>query len=131
MSKILIFATITISLALVFYTIGVWSERRAGTLKKWHLGAFWLGLICDTTGTLTMAVIASSKAVNISMFSASLHGLTGVLAIVLMIFHAVWATIVLIKNDDATKQKFHKFSVTVWSIWLVPYFIGMIIGMTQ
>lgn len=30
-------STILITLALVFYTIGVWSERIAGRLKGWHL----------------------------------------------------------------------------------------------
>jgi hypothetical protein len=30
-------STIIITLALVFYTIGVWSERIAGRLKWWHL----------------------------------------------------------------------------------------------
>ena len=44
-------AGIIITLALVFYSIGVWSERIAGRLKPWHLVFFLLGLACDTTGT--------------------------------------------------------------------------------
>jgi len=44
-------SVVLITLALVFYSIGVWSERLAGRLKGWHLAFFWLGLICDTTGT--------------------------------------------------------------------------------
>lgn len=32
-----IFAAIIISLALVFYTIGVFAERRSGTLRRKHL----------------------------------------------------------------------------------------------
>lgn len=28
---------ILITLALIFYSIGVWSERIAGRLKSWHL----------------------------------------------------------------------------------------------
>jgi uncharacterized repeat protein (TIGR03987 family) len=42
---------IVINLALVFYSIGVWSERFSGRLKAWHLIFFWLGLVCDTWGT--------------------------------------------------------------------------------
>lgn len=128
MSKILVFATTSISLALVFYTFGVWGERKANTLKKWHVATFWLGLICDTTGTLTMERIAESGAVSISTLSSTIHGITGVLAIALMCFHAIWATAVLVKNDDIKKQIFHRFSMTVWLIWLIPYFMGMIIG---
>lgn len=37
MPPIMIFGTIFITLALVFYTIDVWSERLAGRLKGWHL----------------------------------------------------------------------------------------------
>jgi uncharacterized repeat protein (TIGR03987 family) len=131
MSKILIIAIITISLALVFYTIGVWSERKSNTLKKWHVITFWLGLLFDTTGTITMERIARSGVETISPLSASIHGVTGGLAIALMVFHAIWATFVISKNDEKKKQNFHRLSIVVWSIWLIPYFIGMIIGMMK
>jgi uncharacterized repeat protein (TIGR03987 family) len=130
-STILVFATTTITLALVFYTFGVWGERKANTLKKWHVATFWMGLVCDTTGTLTMERIAKSGVVSISTIASTIHGITGILAIALMVFHAIWATTVLVKSDDEKKQNFHRFSVIVWTIWLIPYFIGMFIGMMQ
>ena len=46
-----------------------------------------------------------------------------------MIIHAVWATVVLVKNKESLIKSFHKFSLAVWCIWLVPYIFGMIIGM--
>ncbi|HYE68692.1 MAG TPA: HsmA family protein [Anaerovoracaceae bacterium] len=131
MSKVLIFATTTISFALVFYTIGVWSERKAKELKKWHVITFWLGLFFDITGTLTMERIANSGVASISVVSSGIHGITGVLAILLMAFHVIWATLVLIKNDRMKKQTFHRFSLVVWMIWLIPYFIGMGIGIMK
>lgn len=129
MSGKLILAIVSITLALVFYTTGVFGERRAKSLTKKHVIIFWLGLICDTIGTLTMSSIAKSNVVAISASSEILHGITGLLAILLMIFHAVWATWVLYKNDTKQKEAFHKFSITVWLIWLVPYIVGMFIGM--
>src|SRR5665647_2824194 len=111
----LIYAIVTITLALIFYSIGVWSEKIQGDLKKWHLIVFWIGFIFDTTGTTLMSEIAKSG------FSFNLHGLTGLLAIVLMLIHAVWATIVLIKNNPEQKKNFHKFSIFVWLIWLIPF----------
>lgn len=130
MSGKLIFAIITITLALIFYTIGVWSERKANTLKKWHVIVFWIGLLFDTTGTMTMESIAGTGNMSISSTQLAIHGITGALAIILMLFHAVWATWVLYKNDEKKKAIFHKFSIAVWFIWLVPYIIGMIIGMS-
>lgn len=130
MSEILIFAIVTITLALIFYTIGVFWERKSKALNKKHVIIFWLGLLFDTTGTLTMSKIAKTGVDSISASSQMIHGVTGTLAILLMLFHAGWATWVLYKNNEEQKVKFHKFSIFVWVIWLVPYIIGMIIGMS-
>ena len=51
-------ASSAITFALVFYTIGVFAERRAGTLKLSHIVFFYLGLVCDPAGTAVMSVIA-------------------------------------------------------------------------
>lgn len=115
-------AVIVINLALVLYSIGVWSERFAGRLKAWHLAFFWLGLVFDTLGTGMMFDMAGG-------LTFDLHGLTGLAAILLMLVHAVWATIVLLRKDEAMILRFHRFSVFVWLIWLIPYFSPMFMGM--
>lgn len=122
MASEMVLSTILISLALVFYTIGVWSERFAGRLKGWHLIFFWGGLIFDTVGTGMMMEMAGGLTFDI-------HGVTGVLAILLMLVHAAWASIVLIRKDEKAIANFHKFSVLVWVIWLVPYFTGFFVSM--
>jgi uncharacterized repeat protein (TIGR03987 family) len=121
MSAELGFSMILITLALVFYSIGVWSERLAGRLKRWHLIFFWTGLVFDTTGTGIMFDMAGGIGTDI-------HSITGMLAILLMLIHAIWATIVLaIKNEKAI-MNFHHFSVIVWIIWLIPYFTGFFVS---
>jgi len=115
-------SVILITLALVFYSIGVWSERISGRLKGWHLAFFWAGLICDTTGTGIMMEMSDAN-----IFSV--HGLTGAAAILLMLIHAVWASIVLWRKDEQAILNFHKFSVLVWVIWLVPYLNGFFVSM--
>lgn len=115
-------ATIVISLALLFYSIGVWSERFAGRLKPWHLVFFWLGLACDTVGTGMMLEMAGGLTFDV-------HGLTGLLAILLMLVHAIWATAVLARRDERWISNFHTLSVAVWVIWLVPYFSPMFLTM--
>jgi uncharacterized repeat protein (TIGR03987 family) len=120
-----LYAVIGISLALLFYTVGVWSEKIQGTLKKWHLVMFWIGFVFDTTGTTLMTKLASDG------FQLNFHGVTGLLAIVLMMFHAVWATLVLSKNNESMKRKFHTFSIIVWIIWLIPFVSGAIFAMIK
>jgi len=113
-----IFASIIITTALVFYSIGVWSERIQGRLKPWHLAFFILGLICDTWGTGMMLDYAGGLTFDV-------HGVTGVIAILLMAVHAIWALVVLLRKDEKAIQNFHRFSVAVWFIWLIPYFSPM------
>lgn len=122
MTTYMLTSTILIVLALIFYSIGVWSERLAGRLKPWHVVCFWLGLVFDTIGTGMMMEMAGG-------LTADIHGVTGVAAILLMVIHAIWATVVLLRNDEWAIRNFHKFSVVVWAIWLVPFFSGMFLGM--
>jgi uncharacterized repeat protein (TIGR03987 family) len=118
----LLSATILITLALIFYSIGVWSERLAGRLKGWHLIFFWAGFVCDTSGTGIMMEMSDAGLFTI-------HGLTGLLAILLMFVHAIWASVVLVRKDERAIVNFHKFSVVVWVIWLIPYLNGFFVAM--
>lgn len=122
-TTLLVLAIIFMTLALTFYSVGVFAEKIQGTLKIWHTTVFWLGFICDTTGTTIMSRLSSHG------FSMNLHSVTGLIALLLMLFHALWATWILWKQQEHSKQTFHRFSITVWAIWLVPYILGMIIGM--
>ncbi len=119
MPAIILISTIAITAALLFYTIGVWAEKFSGRLQPWHTVLFWVGLVCDTTGTTLMMDMAGG-------LQANLHSVTGVAAILLMLVHAVWATSVLLRRQEAALRSFHKFSVFVWAIWLVPFISGML-----
>ena len=122
MTSELVISTILISLALIFYSIGVWSERLAGRLKRWHLVFFWGGLVFDTTGTGIMFEMAGGM-------GADIHSITGLVAILLMLVHAAWATAVLVLKNEKAITNFHNFSVFVWVVWLVPYFTGFFASM--
>ena len=117
-------ASILITLALVFYSLGVWSERLARYLKPWHVAAFWTGFIFDVSGTWTMHQLAQGP-----FDLTAPHTLTGQIALLLMFAHALWATYVSVKGSENTRSGFHRFSMIVWLIWLIPYFGGMYMGM--
>ncbi|AJC12032.1 hypothetical protein JI75_04470 [Berryella intestinalis] len=122
MNNMLAIASGAITLALVFYTIGVFTERRAGSLRKNHLAFFYLGLVFDTTGTAFMSQMAHGG------FASPIHAATGALAIVLMLVHAVWATVVYLRKNPEAIARFHRLSMSVWLVWLVPYICGMLMG---
>ena len=124
-------AIVIITFALVFYTIGVWAERLSKTLKWWHAGAFLLGLTCDMTGTYLMSRIADERAASGESASglSSVMVVSGGLALALMAVHLIWAVVVLVRDRPAEKNSFHKFSIIVWAIWLIPYITGAISAM--
>jgi uncharacterized repeat protein (TIGR03987 family) len=114
------FSAILIISALVSYSIGVWSEKIAGRLKGWHLIFFWLGLATDASGTAMMAAIRG--------IFLNFHVITGIAALLLMFIHAIWATVVLARRDEKAIINFHRFSVFVWTVWLIPFLTGFFLA---
>lgn len=125
MSSLVILSTTLITLALIFYSLGVWSERIARYLKSWHVAAFWIGFAFDISGTYTMHLLSTGP-----FDITEPHTLTGQIALWLMLIHAIWATRVVMKNNEKLRLSFHRFSIIVWLIWLIPYFGGMYLGMS-
>jgi len=123
MSGLLILSIILITLALTFYSLGVWAERIARYIKLWHVSSFWAGFIFDISGTFAMRQLAEGP-----FDLREPHTLTGQIALWLMLAHALWATWIANKGSDEARKKFHRYSFIVWLIWLIPYFGGMYIS---
>ncbi len=124
MSGPLITAVTTMIAALTLYTVAVWAERFAHRLKPWHLILFWSGLIFDTTGTTLMGQMAGS-------FKFDFHGITGMLGILFMLGHTLWATVALWLKQEKVLISFHRFSLAVWALWLVAFFSGVVGSMLR
>lgn len=124
--KFLTLAIIVISSALVLYTIGVWGERLQRGLRLLHVLFFCLGVCADVIGTGLMAEIAKTTGMH-----DELHAVTGFTAVALMIVHALWAIVAYNYGSEKAKHNFSRFSVFVWCIWLIPYGIGVYIGMSH
>lgn len=125
MSVAQIASTLLITLALVFYTVAVFAERFQRYLKPWHLALFWLGLVFDASGTYAMSLLSPGP-----MDFTDIHTITGQLAIWLMLAHTVWASRVAWKGSEHARSTFHRYSLFVWLVWLVPYLGGMFAGMS-
>lgn len=124
MPSALVISTGLITLALIFYSLGVWAEQIVRYLKVWHVAAFWTGFIFDVSGTWTMHLISKGP---IDLLSP--HTLSGQIAIWLMLIHTIWASYVVLKGSETVRTGFHRYSIFVWLIWLIPYFGGMYMGM--
>lgn len=119
-------SAILITSALVFYTAGVWAERVQRRLLPWHAALFGAGLLCDLTGTLAMMAKVGQSA-DVSGAAAGMRMImmvTGALALVLMAAHLTWAIVVLVRRRPRELASFHRLSLGVWLIWLVPFIAG-------
>ncbi len=75
-----------------------------------------------------IAMISALMGIISGIFKTDVHGITGLLAIILMLIHALWATVVLVKKQEDTILKFHRFSIIVWLIWLIPFGTGIVLN---
>lgn len=107
--------------ALGFYSLGVWGAFLTSRLRAWHVAMYWLGLLADTAGTELMRRLAGG-------FHWNLHTATGAAALTLMLLHAAWATTVLGRRREPLLRTFPRVSLVVWSIWLVPFVTGLLLG---
>ena len=130
MPELALYGAIFFTLALAFYSIGIWAEFFAKRLKPWHAVAFFLGVVTDTIGTGFMV-----EHVGGVLFNA--HTVVGVIGLALMILHFLWAVAVLLRAHRApgspavehALRTFHRYSVAVWVIWMGAYLSGAWLGM--
>jgi len=114
---------ILFTLALIFYSIGIWHDYYHKELKSWHLTMFGLGVITDTLGTLMMYL-------HVGHLIFTAHSISGFLGLFLMMFHCGWAVMAIKNNDIALQKTFHRFSLLVWSFWMVSYISGLYLGIS-
>lgn len=126
MPRELVLPAALMTLALTSYTWGVWAERLRHDLVPLHVVAFWLGLVFDAAGTELMYELTAE-----GLQSGVVHTVFGVSAFTLMLLHALWATVVLARGSAESRRGFHRYSLLVWLVWLVPYLGGMIAGVTR
>lgn len=106
------------------YSLGVFAVFRGKLLRPWHAALFWTGFLLDTAGTLIMRRLAGG-------FEWNLHTATGMVALLLMLAHASWATITLVDRDERMRHSFYRISLTVWGIWMILFVTGLIIGLRR
>lgn len=124
MSGLLLWSVVSVTAALVLYTLGVWGCRFAGRLKKRHLAFFWAGLAADILGTVLMFMLSEG-------IDFTVHTATGVIAILLMGGQAMWGTNIMRRGDEQAKIEFPRRAVPIWVIWMIAWVTGAVVGMNM
>jgi len=122
-TPLILTGAIFFTLALIFYSVGIWNDYYHKKLKKWHLIMFGLGVVTDTIGTLCMYL-------HVGHLIFTAHSISGFLGLFLMVFHFCWAFIAINNNDIELQKTFHRFSILVWAFWMISYISGLYLGIS-
>lgn len=124
MNITLIAAIVIITLALVFYSIGVLGEARRRLLLWRDVAWFGAGLTCDAAGTGVMTWMTANGERVLAPWAGTLMAVSGTAAITLMAIHIVFAVIVM--RGESYRTRFHGWSLVIYALWLVSYVLGPI-----
>lgn len=106
-----------ILVALVLYTLAIWSEKIKQQLRPWMLFTFICGFVCDLIGTSIMGVQNGG-------LSLTIHGICGILALIIMLIHLLWAVDALARGGRC-QALFTKYSIYAWGVWLLAFVSGI------
>lgn len=122
MKPILMIGSTVVTLALIFYLIGVLTEQRHRLITKKVLTFLTLGLICDITATACM-IIGSSN----SPFT--FHGFIGYAALLAMIVETFLAYRFYNANGSTTQvsKGLHLYSRFAIILWVLVYITGSLL----
>jgi uncharacterized repeat protein (TIGR03987 family) len=118
-------AVIYMNLALIFYTVAVFSARRGGLQRK-HLLIFGVGLLSDYLGTHLMLLYGAAHSMV-----PKWHTAVGIASLAGMAFHFTLALVAtLVRRAEAVNRLFHRVSLSIYSCWLIAFVSGMVAGIT-
>ncbi len=124
MPALLLWGIYLFTIALVFYSISVWSGWFSKRLKLWHIYVFLIGLFTDY-----LATVLTYIAIGGLVFT--LHAILGFASIGLMTIHVVWSIIAYLNKSEQSITNFHRISLVVWSFWIISYLSGFYSGIEK
>lgn len=104
-----------ILLALVLYSVSIWSEQIRKEMKVWMVKVFATAFACDLIGTSIM--FCRTTEINT-------HSIWGCAALLGMGLHLIWALLAF-KYHGRTARYFHRCSLVAWVIWLAAFYSGI------
>jgi uncharacterized repeat protein (TIGR03987 family) len=110
---------LSIVVAMVSYSAGVWSAFRKRGIGRMQVALLWLGVACDAGGTAMMAL-------QVGYYRLDPHGIIGTVAIAGMAAVAAFATYALVKADERLGAKIASWAVAPWVFWVAMFVWGMI-----
>ena len=125
MRPIIIVSVISITTALVLYTIAIWRNWQLKALTTAQIVLLWLGLVADVLATQMMGLSIEGEIVW------DFHTISGYAGLALMAMLAVAGTWAKRSGTEPIVRNFHRVAVPVWVIWVASYVTGVVIGIQR
>lgn len=125
MSGTLIAGTTIVNFALLFYTIGIFSEQRSHRVTHRTLLFLTLGVVFDVVATGFM-IAGSSRG------PFTTHGLLGFSSLAAMLLETTFAWRQYRRSgDEVVPRWLHLYSRLAYTWWVVAYITGAILVMSK
>ncbi len=126
MKPILIAGTTIVNLALISYTLFIYSERKTRKGSDKVLMFLTIGIILDATATICM-IIGSSRP------PFSIHGILGYSALAGMLADGfiIWKNRLRNGKESPLSTTLHKYSLIAYFWWIAAYITGALLVMLR
>ncbi len=124
MSPVLLTGVITITLALVAYTLGIAGLLRRRAISGRILTFLTVGLVLDVVATACMTLLAGG-------FELTLHGVVGYLALGLMLVQVAcaWRHYRRFAGDPVPEWLL-RYTRTAYVLWFLAFVTGVALGVS-
>jgi uncharacterized repeat protein (TIGR03987 family) len=114
-----IIGSMVVTVALVFYSIGYFSERKRMKVTSRVLTFYTIGVILDITATIFM-IIGSSKGM------VTLHGMIGYSSLLGMLTDTIllWRQNIKKGPEEIVSRSLHLYSRIAYTWWVIAYITG-------
>jgi hypothetical protein len=119
MKTISMIASLVVTVALVFYSVGFFGENRKKLVTRKVLLFYTLGVFFDISATIMM-IIGSSKGM------VTPHGLIGYSSLIGMLTDTIllWRHNLRIGNDTPVNKSLYLYSRIAFTWWVIAYITG-------
>ncbi len=104
------------------YSLGVWLGRSGGRFTPGHLWLMWGGFLAALAGVERMVRLAGG-------FHFSPHSSLGLLALLVMFLHLLWATALGRRHRRVNQPGFQRFNLASWLVSLLSFLSSMTLVM--
>lgn len=115
----LIYAVTAVTVALLFYTTGIFSGPLRPQFGPFPLVLLFAGVAFDLLGTVLMSLLSPG-------FAVDFHTIIGLIALAMMIILALWSLLDFRREFGNQSSRRRGYALISWLAWVAVFFLGAV-----